>query len=84
MIAYAFVRYYYEMGVGVPADYPRALEYYGKAATKGHEAAAAALNRNDSDSQGNGNGITKVVHHGNHNKHVVDRHSKNSKDCAVM
>ncbi|KAI9274673.1 hypothetical protein BDA99DRAFT_498207 [Phascolomyces articulosus] len=36
---------YYEIGVGITIDYPRALEYFGKAASKGHVEAAGKLNR---------------------------------------
>lgn len=36
---------YYEDGIGVPADVPRALEYFGKAASKGYPLAAEKLNR---------------------------------------
>ncbi|KAI9496839.1 hypothetical protein BDB00DRAFT_807481 [Zychaea mexicana] len=36
---------YYELGVGISVDYPRALEYFGKAASKGHVEAAEKLNR---------------------------------------
>ncbi|KAI8584462.1 hypothetical protein K450DRAFT_216536 [Umbelopsis ramanniana AG] len=73
--------YYYEMGIGVPADYPRALEYYGKAATKGNEAAAAALNQ-----QGQDNGGSKVVHHVmNRSSNVAGGDDKrNSKECTIM
>ncbi|KAI7852058.1 hypothetical protein BDC45DRAFT_514212 [Circinella umbellata] len=35
---------YYEIGVGISIDYPRALEYFGKAASKGHVEAAGKLN----------------------------------------
>jgi TPR repeat protein len=73
--------YYYEMGIGVPANYPRALEYYGKAATKGNEAAAAALNRQGQDNRG-----SKVVHHVmNRSSNVVGSDDKrNSKECTIM
>jgi TPR repeat protein len=69
------------MGIGVTANYPRALEYYGKAATKGNEAAAAALNRNSKD-----NGKGKVVHHTkNITNNMAGRDDKrNSKECTIM
>ncbi|ORX59406.1 HCP-like protein [Hesseltinella vesiculosa] len=35
---------YYEDGIGVEADYARALEYFGKAASKGYRPAAERLN----------------------------------------
>lgn len=35
---------YYEDGIGTIPDYPRALEYFGKAASKRHAFAAAKLN----------------------------------------
>lgn len=35
---------YYEAGIGTLPDYPRALEYFGKAASKGYEPAAEKLN----------------------------------------
>jgi TPR repeat protein len=37
-------RTYYESGIGVDADYPRALEYFGKSASKGYVPAAERLN----------------------------------------
>lgn len=37
-------RTYYEMGVGTISDYAKALEYYGKAASKGYSPAAEKLN----------------------------------------
>ncbi|GAN00998.1 hypothetical protein MAM1_0004d00427 [Mucor ambiguus] len=36
---------YYEDGIGVAPDFPRALEYFGKAASKGYQPAAEKLNR---------------------------------------
>ncbi|CEP18499.1 hypothetical protein [Parasitella parasitica] len=36
---------YYEDGIGVTPDFPRALEYFGKAAAKGYPLAAEKLNR---------------------------------------
>lgn len=36
---------YYEDGIGVTPDFPRALEYFGKAASKGYQPAAEKLNR---------------------------------------
>jgi TPR repeat protein len=38
-------RKYYEDGIGVTPDFPRALEYFGKAASKGYQPAAEKLNR---------------------------------------
>jgi TPR repeat protein len=36
---------YYEDGIGVTPDFPLALEYFGKAASKGYQPAAEKLNR---------------------------------------
>jgi TPR repeat protein len=38
-------RQYYEDGVGVLPNFPLALEYFGKAASKGYQPAAHKLNR---------------------------------------
>lgn len=36
---------FYEDGIGVMVDYPRALEYFSKAASKGYTLAAEKLNQ---------------------------------------
>ncbi|CEI92652.1 hypothetical protein RMCBS344292_06906 [Rhizopus microsporus] len=36
---------YYEDGIGISPDYPRALEYFGRAASKGYHLAAKKLNK---------------------------------------
>lgn len=38
-------RKYYEDGIGVAPNFPLALEYFGKAASKGYQPAAEKLNR---------------------------------------
>jgi TPR repeat protein len=42
-------RKYYEDGIGVTPNFPLALEYFGKAASKGYQPAAEKLNRPSAD-----------------------------------
>lgn len=40
---------YYEFGVGVNPDYPRALEWYSKSASKGYKLAQEKLNNSSNN-----------------------------------
>lgn len=68
------------MGIGVEADYPRALEYYSKAASKGYEPAAAALNQHDA---GSGK-IASTKPSRSPAGHGRDRVASKDKDCIIM
>lgn len=75
-----FCRTYYEMGVGTVADYAKALEYYGKAASKGYSPAAEKLNL--PVAMGAANPLKK-----NENKHnIVDlqHFEPPGADCKIM
>lgn len=68
------------MGIGVEADYPRALEYYSKAASKGYEPAAAALNQHDAGSGKLASTKPSRSQTGRDNDHVANK----DKECIVM